>query len=123
MKFNEQVLEKNSNIIKSYTSSSINIHDKNYNYNVIVPPSGPLIKCEMNFNNISYDYIIKSLKENVNFVIIALDNTECVDKTPIILGLNEFQIGIEFMNYSAACSSHNILLSEKRNFLTFFLFQ
>ena len=103
MKFNEQVLEKNSNIIKSYTSSSINIHDKNYNYNVIVPPSGSLIKCEMNFNNISSDYIIKSLKENVNFVIIALDNTECVDKTPIILGLNEFQIGIEFMNYSAAC--------------------
>ena len=30
MKFNEQVLEKNSNIIKSYTSSSINIHDKNF---------------------------------------------------------------------------------------------
>ena len=123
MKFDEQVLEKSSNIIKSYTSLSINIHDKNYDYNIMVPPSGPLIKCNMSFTNISHDYIIKALKENVNFVIIALDNTECIDKTPIILGLNEFKVGIEFMNFSAACSSHNILLSEKRNFLSFFLFQ
>ena len=33
MEFNEQILEKNSNIIKSYTNSSITVLDKEYNYN------------------------------------------------------------------------------------------
>jgi uncharacterized protein len=38
------------------------------------------------------------------------------------LELNKLNIGVEIMSVSSACSSHNILLSEKRNFLTFFLF-
>ena len=33
MKFNEQILEKDTNIIKSYTTNSITILDKKYNYN------------------------------------------------------------------------------------------
>ena len=123
MKFNEQVLDKNSNIIKSYTSSSITVLDKKYNYNVIVPPENSILKCNIKINNITTEFIIKSLLNNTNFVIIALNNTGCFDKTPIILELNKLNIGVELMNISAACSSHNILLSENRNFISFFLFK
>jgi len=123
MKFNEQILDKNSNIIKSYTSSSVTVLDKKYNYNVIVPPENSILKCNKKINNITKEFIIKNLLNNTNFVIIALNNTCCIDKTPIILELNELNIGAEVMNIRAACSSHNILLSENRNFLSFFLFE
>ena len=123
MKFNEQILEKNFNIIKSYTSSSITVFDKKYNYNVIVPPENSILKCNKKINNITKEFIIKKLHNNTNFVIIALNNTGYIDKTPIILELNKLNIGAEVMNVSAACSSHNILLSENRNFLSFFLFE
>ena len=36
--------------------------------------------------------------------------------------LNQKNIGVEIMNISSACSSHNILLAEKRNFISIFLF-
>ena len=122
MEFNEQILEKNSNIIKSYTTSSITVLDKEYNYNIIVPPVKTIIQCNKKINNISKEFIVEQLVDNTNLVIIAIDNTCWVNKTPIILELNKLNIGVEIMNVSSACSSHNILLSEKRNFLTFFLF-
>ena len=52
MQFNEQILEKNSNIIKSYTSSSVTVVDKKYNYNVIVPPEKSIVKCAINIKNL-----------------------------------------------------------------------
>lgn len=122
MKFNEQILEGNLNIIKSYSSDYIFIKDKKYNYNVIVPPEKSIIKCNKNINDISYDFIVKNLNNNINFVILASNSTECINKTPIISELNKTSVGIEFMTISSACSSHNILVSEKRNFMSFFLF-
>ena len=122
MKFNEQILENNSNIIKSYTSSSVTVLDKEYNYNVIVPPENSIIKCNKNIKSITQDFILKNLTNNANFVILASNNTECIDKTPIISKLNETNIGIEFMTISSGCSSHNILVAEKRDFISFFLF-
>ena len=67
--------------------------------------------------------IVENLDNNINFIIIALNNTGCLNKTPIISELNKLGIGAEIMNIGSACSSHNILLSEKRNFLSFFLFE
>ncbi len=122
MKFNEQILENNSNIIKSYTSSSVTVLDKEYNYNVIVPPEKSIIKCNSNAKSITEKFIINNLSDNADFVIIASNNKDCIDKTPIILGLNKRNIGAELMSLSSACSCHNILLSEKRNFLSFFIF-
>ena len=122
MEFNEQILEKNSNIIKSYTKSSITVLDKKYNYNVIVPTEKSIIKCNLNTSNITKELIIKNISNNADLVIIALNNTGCIDKTPIILKLNQMNVGVEVMNISSACSSHNILLSEKRDFLSFFIF-
>jgi len=122
MKFNEQNFNKNSNIIKSYSKNSIKVQNKEYNYNVIVPPENKITKCKININNISQEYIIKNIEDNINFVIIASNNTGNVDKTPIILELNNRDIGIEFMNVASACSSHNILLTENRNFISFFIF-
>ena len=58
MKFNEQIIESNSNIIKSYSSSSITINNKDYNCNVIVPPTGPLIPCKIDISSVNKDYII-----------------------------------------------------------------
>jgi len=123
MKFNEQILEKNFNIIKSYTSSSITVFDKKYNYNVIVPPEKSVVKCIINIKNFKIESIVENLDNNINFIIIALNNTGCLNKTPIILELNKLGVGAEIMNIGSACSSHNILLSEKRNFLSFFLFE
>ena len=122
MEFNEQILEKNSNIIKSYTKSSITVLDKKYNYNVIVPTEKSIIKCNLNTSNITKELIIKNISNNADLVIIALNNTGYIDKTPIILKLNQMNVGVEVMNISSACSSHNILLSEKRDFLSFFIF-
>ena len=122
MKFNEQILENNSNIIKSYTSSSVTVLDKEYNYNVIVPPEKSIIKCKSNAKSITEKFIIDNLSDNADFVIIASNNKDCIDKTPIILELNKRNIGAELMSLSSACSCHNILLSEKRNFLSFFIF-
>ena len=122
MKFSEQILEKNSNFIKSYTSSSIAILDKEYNYNIIVPPKNPIIKCNKNSTTITKEFIMNNIIDNVNFVIIGLNNTGCIDKTPIISELNNANIGVEIMSISAACSCHNILLSEQRIFLSFILF-
>jgi len=123
MQFNEQILEKNSNVIKSYTSSSVTVVDKKYNYNVIVPPEKSIVKCAVNIKNFKKVSIVENLDNNINFVIIALNNTGCLNKTPIISELNKLGIGAEIMNIGSACSSHNILLSEKRNFLSFFLFE
>ena len=123
MKFNEQILEKDTNIIKSYTTNSITILDKKYNYNVIVPPEKSVVKCVINIKNFKIESIVENLDNNINFIIIALNNTGCLNKTPIILELNKLGIGAEIMNIGSACSSHNILLSEKRNFLSFFLFE
>ena len=123
MKFNEQIIESNSNIIKSYSWSSITINNKDYNYNVIVPPTGPLKPCKIDISSVCKDYIIKNLNENVNFVIIGSDKADGTDTSLIIQELNSVNVGVEIMNMSSACSSHNILLSEKRNFLSFFLFK
>ena len=122
MQFNEQILEKNSNVIKSYTSSSVTVVDKKYNYNVIVPPEKSIVKCAVNIKNFKKESIVENLDNNINFVIIALNNTGCLNKTPIISELNKLNIGAEIMNIGSACSSHNILLAEKRNFLSIFLF-
>lgn len=122
MEFNEQILETNSNIIKSYTNSSITVLDKEYNYNVIVPPEKSIIKCNAKAKGITDNFILSSLSDNADFVIIALKDESCIDKTPIILELNKHNIGCEIMNLSSACSCHNILLAEKRNFLSFFIF-
>ena len=111
------------NIIKSYSSSSITINNKDYNCNVIVPPTGPLIPCKIDILSLNKDYIIKNLNENVNFVIIGSDKADGTDTSLIIKELNSMNVGVEIMNMSSACSSHNILLSEKRNFLSFFLFK
>ena len=108
MKFNEQILETNSNIIKSYTDSSITVLDKEYNYNVIVPPEKSIIKCSAKAKSITDSFIIDSLSDNADLIII---HTEW----------NEFKLS-ELMNLSSACSCHNILLAEKRNFLSFFIF-
>jgi len=123
MKFNEQILEKDTNIIKSYTTNSITILDKKYNYNVIVPPNKSVKKCSKNANNITKEFIIEFLADNLNFVIIGINNTGTLNKTPIISELNQKNIGVEIMNISSACSSHNILLAEKRNFISIFLFE
>tara|TARA_B100001027_G_C16041589_1_gene230089 strand:- start:100 stop:471 length:372 start_codon:yes stop_codon:yes gene_type:complete len=122
MNFNEQILETNSNIIKSYTDSSITVLDKEYNYNVIVPPEKSIIKCNAKAKGITDSFILNSLSDNADFVIIASKDKDCIDKTPIILELNKRNIGCEMMNLSSACSCHNILLAEKRNFLSFFIF-
>tara|TARA_Y100000992_G_scaffold299872_1_gene267397 strand:- start:306 stop:677 length:372 start_codon:yes stop_codon:yes gene_type:complete len=122
MKFNEQILETNSNIIKSYTNSSITVLDKEYNYNVIVPPEKSIIKCSAKAKSITDSFIIDSLSDNADLIIIASKDIDCIDKTPIILELNKLNIGCELMNLSSACSCHNILLAEKRNFLSFFIF-
>ena len=63
MKFNEQILETNSNIIKSYTDSSITVLDKEYNYNVIVPPEKSIIKCSAKAKSITDSFIIDSLSD------------------------------------------------------------
>ena len=122
MEFNEQILEKNSNIIKSYTKSSITVLDKEYNYNVIVPPENSIIKCNLNTSNITKELIIKNIFNNADLVIIALNNKGCIDKTPIILKLNQMNVGVELMNRSYDCRSTNILLLEKSDFLRFFTF-
>ena len=123
MHFEEQILEKNSNIIRSYTNLSITVLEKEYSYNVIVPPVNPVIKCNIKTDNISKENIIKYLSNEADFVIIALNNTGCFDKTPIILELNKMNVGVEIMSISSACSSHNILLAEQRDFLSFFIFK
>ena len=56
MEFNEQILEKNSNIIKSYTNSSITVLDKEYNYNLIVPPEKSVIKCDITAKNFTNEF-------------------------------------------------------------------
>ena len=122
MEFNEQILEKNSNIIKSYTNSSITVLDKEYNYNLIVPPEKSVIKCDITAKNFTNEFVVKNLPKNADFVIIAINNTAYIDKTPIILELNKLNIGAEVMNLSSACSCHNILISEKRDFVSFFIF-
>ena len=123
MKFYEQIVEKNSNYIKSYTASSINIFDEIYKFNVIVPPRMEIIKCVKNSNNISTEFIISNLLYNVDFIIISLNDISLINKKSIILKLNKLNIGIDFMSISAGCSCHNILLSENRNYLTYFLFK
>ena len=72
MKFNEQILETNSNIIKSYTNSSITVLDKEYNYNVIVPPEKSIIKCSAKAKSITDSFIIDSLSDNADLIIICL---------------------------------------------------
>ena len=96
---------------------------KKYNYNIIVPPEKSIVKCAINIKNVNKEFIVENLADNTNFVIIALNNTGCLNKTPIISELNKLGIGAEIMSIGSACSSHNILLSEKRNFLSFFLFE
>ena len=59
MKFSEQILENNLNIIKSYSSDHIFIQDKKYNYNLIVPPENSIIKCNKNIKKYYTRFYLK----------------------------------------------------------------
>ena len=83
--------------------------DKEYSYNIIVPPVKTIIKCDKKINNISKDFIVKQLIDSTNLVIIAIDNTCWISKTPIILELNKLNIGVEIMSVSSACRRLEVL--------------
>ncbi|MEC7886180.1 MAG: MTH938/NDUFAF3 family protein [Pseudomonadota bacterium] len=115
MKFSEQHIDNSLNYIKSYSPKSVTVKNKVYKNNIIIPSKKAIIELNIKFNDFKIDNFPLEVLDEVNLVIIGY-NTFSNNKTPLLFQLNEKSIGSEIMNLESTYRTHNILLSEERNF-------
>ena len=115
MKFSEQHIDNSLNYIKSYSPKSVTVKNKVYKNNIIIPSKKAIIELNIKFNDFKIDNFPLEVLDEVNLVIIGY-NTFSNNKTPLLFQLNEKSTGSEIMNLESTYRTHNILLSEERNF-------
>ena len=115
----ELVEDKNNNNfnIKKYANKTIFLSNKNY--------SEPIV---FSRDNISTFFIahpksitIKDLSnylKSVSLVLIGTGEKNIILSQELIKDMQKLNKGLEFMNTESACKTHNLLLSEKRSFVS-----
>ena len=115
----ELVEDKNNNNfnIKKYSDRTIYFSNSNY--------IEPIVFHQGNISTFSIlkpeSITIKDLQNyfaSVNLVLIGTGERNIILSQELIKHMHELNKGLEFMNTESACKTHNLLLSEKRSFVS-----
>ena len=115
----ELVEDKNHNNfnIKKYSDRTIYFSNSNY--------IEPIVFHQDNISTFSVlkpeSITIKDLQNyfvSVNLVLIGTGEKNIILSQELIKHMHKLNKGLEFMNTESACKTHNLLLSEKRSFVS-----
>ena len=115
----ELVEDKNNNNfnIKKYSDRTIYFLNSNY--------TEPIIFHQDNISTFSVlepgSITIKDLDKyltSVNLLLIGTGEKNIILSEELIKHIHKLNKGLEFMNTESACKTHNLLLSEKRSFVS-----
>ena len=115
----ELVEDKNNNNfnIKKYSDRTIYFSNSNY--------SEPIVFHHDTISTFSVhkpeSITIKDLHNyisSVNLILIGTGKKNIILSQELIKHMHRLDKGLEFMNTESACKSHNLLLSEKRSFVS-----
>jgi uncharacterized protein len=110
------------NAISSYNSTSITIKNVVYeNFSIVT--ADRIINSGEKTNMIDLDIslISDTILEGIEVVIVGHNQDFSTIPVALIRAFAEKNIGVEFMNFGAACRTFNILLAEGRKVLGVFL--
>ena len=115
----ELVEDKNNNNfnIKKYSDRTIYFSNSNYIEPIVFHQNNILtfsvLKPELITINDLQNYFAL-----VNLVLIGTGEKNIILSQELIKHMHELNKGLEFMNTESACKTHNLLLSEKRSFVS-----
>lgn len=115
----ELVEDKNSSNfnIKKYTNKTIFLSSNAYNE--------PIVFCRENISSFPIPHpkliTIKDLHDylsSTSLLLIGTGEKNIILNQELIKDMQKLNKGLEFMNTQSACKTHNLLLSEKRSFIS-----
>ena len=115
----ELVEDKNNNNfnIKKYSERTLYFSNSNYTEPIVFHQNNistfPILKPESITIKDLHDYL-----ESVNLLLIGTGKKNIILSQELIKHMHKLQKGLEFMNTESACKTHNLLLSEKRTFVS-----
>ncbi|MDU0810794.1 MAG: Mth938-like domain-containing protein [Burkholderia sp.] len=104
------------NTITGYGSDYVDINFTRYKWSIVVPTEGQIFEWKVSsFDSLmvkDFDLLIERMPE----VVIFGSGMKLRFPNPnLILNLSMRQIGVETMDFQAACRTYNILMHEGRN--------
>ena len=103
--------------IKKYADKTIFLSHKNYNEPIV------FYKDKISTFSIPHpkSIMIKDLSnyiKSVSLILIGTGEKNIILNQDLINDMQKINKGLEFMNTESACKTHNLLLSEKRSFVS-----
>ena len=110
--------KNNSNFnIKKYSDRTIYFSNSNYTEPIVFHQDSistfTVLKPESITINDLHNYI-----SSVNLLLIGTGRKNIILNQELIKHMHRLNKGFEFMNTESACKTHNLLLSEKRSFVS-----
>ena len=110
--------KNNSNFnIKKYSDRTIYFSNSNYTEPIVFHQDSistfTVLKPESISINDLHNYIL-----SVNLLLIGTGKKNIILSQELIKHMHRLNKGLEFMNTESACKTHNLLLSEKRSFVS-----
>ena len=115
----ELVEDRNNNNfnIKKYSDRTIYFSNSNYTEPIVFHQDSistfTVLKPESISINDLHNYIL-----SVNLLLIGTGKKNIILSQELIKHMHRLNKGLEFMNTESACKTHNLLLSEKRSFVS-----
>ena len=115
----ELVEDRNNNNfnIKKYSDRTIYFLNSNYTEPIVFHDNNILTFSVLRPESITikdlHNYLI-----SVNLLLIGTGEKNIILNQELIKHLHKLNKGLEFMNTESACKTHNLLLSEKRSFVS-----
>ena len=115
----ELVEDKNNNNfnIKKYSDRTIYFSNSNYTEPIVFHQDSistfTVLKPESITINDLHNYIL-----SVNLLLIGTGRKNIILSQELIKHMHRLNKGLEFMNTESACKTHNLLLLEKRSFVS-----
>ena len=115
----ELVEDKNNNNfnVKKYSDRTIYFSNSNYTEPIVFHQDSistfTVLKPESISINDLHNYIL-----SVNLLLIGTGKKNIILSQELIKHMHRLNKGLEFMNTESACKTHNLLLSEKRSFVS-----
>ena len=115
----ELVEDRNNNNfnIKKYSDRTIYFSNSNYIEQIVFHQDNISTFSVLKPESIT----IKDLQNyyaSVNLILIGTGKKNIILSQDLIMHMHKLNKGLEFMNTESACKTHNLLLSEKRSFVS-----
>lgn len=118
-----QLETRDTNSIKSYDDTQIQINATIFNSSLIVSKQEIISDLKINaIQELDQNFINLVLPLNPEIIIVGHSSLGHYVPTPIAAQLSQLKIGIECMSIGAACRTFNILLAEDRAVIAAFIF-